>query len=115
MFAMRKRALDRAAVNGGMPMSSSSNTAQLGIIQYAPSPHIQPLSQPVANPYQAPPMDYATAPTSLSLGYAANPYPPELPPPYPGEEAALQYPPHGRSYPWLQHAPVKASAPSGSS
>jgi len=99
MFATRKRALNRAAVNGGMPMSSSSNTAQLGMIQYSPSPHIQPLSRPVANPYQAPPMDYATAPTSLSLGYAASPYPPELPPPYPGDEAALQCPSPGRSYP----------------
>ena len=109
---MRNKTLNRA-VNTAMPMSLSSHTA--GVIQPQPSPHIQPLSQPVANPYQAPPMDYAPAPTNLSVGDAANPYPPELPPPYPGDGTALQYPPPGQSYPWLQRAPVKASAPSGSS
>ena len=109
---MRNKTPNRA-VDTAVPMSSSSHAA--GVIQHQPSPHIQPSSQPVANHYQAPPMDYAPAPTNLSLGDAANPYPPELPPPYPGDGTALQYPPPGQSYLWLQRAPVKASAPSGSS
>lgn len=116
LIAKRKKT-PNTAVDAGMPMSSLSHTAQLGVIQYPPSPHIQPLSQPAANPYQAPPVYYATVPTNLSLGDAANPYPQESPPPYPGDGIALhaQYPPPGQSYPWLQRAPVKASAPSGSS
>jgi len=47
-----------------------------------------------------------------SLPPPAYPYALDSPPPYPGVEGALQFPPPGESYPWLQNmAPVEPSAP----
>lgn len=53
---------------------------------------------PVANANPTPAVGYAPVPTEPPP--PDYPYPLESPPPYPGLEGGLQYPPPGESYPW---------------
>ncbi|XP_078370349.1 procollagen C-endopeptidase enhancer 2-like [Oculina patagonica] len=94
--------------------TTASHTTQPGVIHHPPPAPVQPPYQPPLNPYPPPPVGYVPAPTNPTLPAAPNPYlpyPSEPPPPYPGTETVPQYPPPGQSYPWLQNAPAKASAP----
>ncbi|XP_078370562.1 dorsal-ventral patterning tolloid-like protein 1 isoform X1 [Oculina patagonica] len=94
--------------------TTASHTTQPGVIHHPPPAPVQPPYQPPVNPYPPPPVGYAPAQTNPTLPVAPSPYPPypsEPPPPYPGSETVPQYPPPGQSYPWLQNAPAKASAP----